>query len=80
MSTEADPLDQAALLSQQINDAYVQNARSKNKPEQVQHADGRWMFTECVDCDADLGDRKLLAKIRCVSCQTALERNKRFQR
>lgn len=80
MSDNADPLDQAGLLTQQLNDAYIQNARAKNRPEQVVKPDGSWLFSECVDCDADLGGRKLLGKVRCVQCQTALEKERRFQR
>lgn len=80
MSDNADPLDQAGLLTQQLNDAYVQNARAKNRPEQVVQGDGSWLFSDCVDCDADLEQRKLIGKIRCVACQTALEKERRFQR
>lgn len=80
MSDNADPLDQAGLLTQQLNDAYLSNARAKNRAEQTQRPDGSWLFSECVDCDADLDQRKLIGKIRCISCQTALEKENRFKR
>lgn len=80
MSETADPLDQAGLLTQQLNDAYIDNVRAKSRPEQTQRADGSWLFSECVDCGDDLGERKLIGKIRCFSCQSAVEREKRFQR
>lgn len=80
MSDNADPLDQAGLLTQQLNDAYLQNARAKNRPEQIVQSDGSWLFTDCVECGDDLGGRKLIGKVRCVQCQTALERERRFSR
>lgn len=80
MSDNADPLDQAGLLTQQLTDAYVQNARAKNRPEQVVQRDGSWLYSECVDCDTKLGERMLIGKIRCIGCQTAVEKERRFQR
>lgn len=76
----ADPLDMASLLTQQLNDAYIENARAKNKPEQVQLPDGTWEHMECVECEEPLGARLELGKIRCIGCQGFLEKSRRFSR
>lgn len=80
MSNNADPLDQAGLLTEQLNRAYLANAMAKSKPEQVPRADGSWLFPLCVDCDEELGARLTLGRIRCVHCQEDKERERRFAR
>lgn len=79
MSENADPLDQAGLLTQQLNDAYISNARAKSRPEQVQK-NGEWPHPDCIVCDEPLGERLKLSKVRCVACQAQLEKSRRFQR
>jgi RNA polymerase-binding transcription factor DksA len=74
MTREADELDAASELTQQLNDAYVNNARAKAKPEQVQNADGTWPKTQCDCGDPIPAGRLALGKIRCVACQQDRER------
>ena len=76
MSVDADPLDQAGVLTQQLNDAYVASVRVRALPQQVQAADGSWPHPLCVDCDADIPPPRLaLGRIRCVHCQEYVERS-----
>lgn len=77
MSREADQLDVAADLSRALAEAGVDEVRRRAKPEQVQGADGNWPISECVDCDTPLGVRASLGKIRCIDCQSILERRSR---
>lgn len=75
MTTEADPLDQAGAITQQLNDAYVADARSKSAPQQAQNPDGTWPHAECVDCDIEIPTARLaLGRIRCVHCQEDVEK------
>lgn len=77
MTQEADDLDNAAVLTQQLNDAYVASVRRKAAPEQAQNLDGSWPVTEC-ECGEDIPlGRIALGKIRCIDCQQALERSRR---
>ena len=71
-----DPLDQASQLSQRAANAGVAEASYLAAPEQVQNEDGTWPVTECVDCDGELGERMRLGKIRCIHCQTILEKRR----
>ena len=72
---EADVLDQATRLTEQLTDGYVNHVRNKVRPEQTQNADGSWPVTECVDCDVTIPLGRLsLGKIRCVECQNFHER------
>lgn len=80
MSDTADPLDQAGQLTEQLTRAYLENAMAKSRPEQVQQANGSWLFPVCVDCDEDLGARLAMGKIRCVDCQGDREKERRFAR
>lgn len=74
MTREADELDAASELTQQLTEAYVHNARAGAKPEQTQNADGTWPRTEC-DCGDPIPQARLaLGKIRCISCQQDWER------
>ncbi|MBT2325536.1 hypothetical protein J7E62_24690 [Variovorax paradoxus] len=74
MANEADNLDRAADLTRARAEAQIAAVRLQAAPEQVQNPDGTWPVTECVVCDADLGKRAELGKIRCVRCQERRER------
>jgi RNA polymerase-binding transcription factor DksA len=75
VTREADDLDQASELTQQLTDAYVSNVRDAARPEQVQLPDGSWPHPDCIDCgDEILPARLALGRVRCVSCQQDLER------
>jgi len=75
----ADYLDRAADLTQKLTDAYVDNARRRGAPEQVQNPDGSWPVTEC-ECGEPLGGRAALGRILCLSCQSDKEREARCSR
>lgn len=70
-----DILDVASELSQHYIDDAVAAASRKARPEQVQNADGSWPHPDCVECDNEIPEGRLLAtgKIRCVFCQAKIE-------
>ena len=71
----ADVIDAANDLAFKRNEAMVQAARQRNKPEQKQNEDGSWPITECEDCGDGLTDLRLqMARVRCVPCQTIREK------
>lgn len=73
----ADDLDQAAELTQRMNDSAVARVQKLARPEQVQRPDGTWPHPDCDDCgDPMVEGRLALGKIRCVICQSALERRR----
>jgi RNA polymerase-binding transcription factor DksA len=75
VTREADVLDQASELTQQLTDAFVRNVRGAARPEQVQNADGTWPHPICVECEDDIPPARLaLGKIRCIHCQEDRER------
>lgn len=74
MANENDNLDRAADLTRARTEKAIAEVRRLAAPEQVQNADGTWPVTECIKCDADLGKRADLGKIRCVRCQGEIER------
>ena len=75
---EADDLDRAADLTRKLEDAAVAAIRHQVKPQQVQNPDGSWPITDCEDCGEDLAPERLASgRIRCVYCQTLLERRGR---
>ncbi len=81
MSQEADDLDRAAELTQQLADAAIYDVRKAAAPQQVQCIDGSWPNPDCADCgDAIPEPRLRLGRIRCVDCQDAVERGRRWLR
>ena len=77
----SDDIDQANELAQRMNDAAVAQAMAKSLPEQIQRPDGSWPVTECDDCGIDIEPgRVALGKVRCLTCQEALEKRQRFGR
>ena len=69
-----DVLDRASALTARLNEAYVEEARHRARPEQKQNLDGSWPQTECEDCANDIEPGRLaLGKIRCLGCQEARE-------
>ena len=80
MTQEADDLDRAAELTLQLADAAVEEAQRAIAPQQVQLPDGSWPNPEC-ECGEQIPEARLrLGRIRCVSCQEALERSSRWLR
>ena len=79
MERSPDLLDRASAVTQRFNDASVERARRLAQPEQTQNPDGSWPQTECEDCAADIEPGRLaMGKIRCIGCQTALERRRKL--
>lgn len=76
MTAEADNLDRAAALTQQLADAAVDEVRRAARPEQVQKPDGTWPSPDCECGEAIPEGRLALGKIRCIHCQVLLERRK----
>ena len=72
----ADPLDDASRVTQSITDGGVAHAAHLSAPEQALDANGEPTVLQCVECDADLGERAKLLKIRCIRCQELLERRR----
>lgn len=67
----SDPLDEAAELAASLVDSAVSAVRSRNVAESHPDFDG----THCLDCDDPIPKPRLdLGKIRCVDCQSDLER------
>ena len=78
-ASEADDLDRAADLTRQLNDAYIADVRRRCVPEQTVNSDGTWPHPDCVECEDPIPKLRLeMGRIRCVACQTRLERG-RFQ-
>lgn len=74
MTREADDLDRAALLTQQMSDAAVEESQRAIAPQQVRRPDGSWPNPEC-ECGEPIPEARLkLGRIRCVECQDRLER------
>lgn len=75
---EADNLDRAADLTEELAQAAVADVRRRALPEQSRNADGSWPVTDCDDCGNEIPKRRLaLGKIRCIYCQSARERSPR---
>lgn len=80
MTKEADDLDQASELTQQLADAAVAEAQRAIAPQQVQRPDGSWPSPEC-ECGEIIHEARLrLGRIRCVECQGVVERAGRWRR
>ena len=75
MSKHADPVDIASDLEMKYTEQYIAHARKANKPEQVQNPDGTWPEEYCIDCGEEIPTARLaLGRVRCVECQTILEK------
>lgn len=73
-----DPNEAASELEEAERSAAITNLRSRVRPEQVQDANGNWKTEDCIDCGEPIGEGRLkLGKIRCIHCQTLLERQQR---
>jgi RNA polymerase-binding transcription factor DksA len=72
----ADPLDEAAALSNALADAAIDRVRRANAPETHPDFDGE----SCVDCGDPIPEGRLqLKKVRCVHCQGRLELRQKLQ-
>lgn len=67
----SDPLDAASELADEMNARAIANFRNAAKPEAHPDFDGE----HCVDCADDIPPARLeMGRVRCVTCQTILER------
>jgi RNA polymerase-binding transcription factor DksA len=74
-SGEGDEIDRANALSQLFLDSALNDALARAKPQQVPGADGEYPFPDCVDCGDPIPPIRLQwGRIRCVECQTRVER------
>ena len=70
-----DENDRASAIEAQFNEDALENARRKTLPETNPDFDG----LHCIDCDEKIPAARLkLGKIRCVDCQTILEKQGKF--
>ena len=70
-----DENDRASAIEAQFNEDALENARRKTLPETNPDFDG----VHCIDCDEKIPAARLkLGKIRCVECQTVLEKQGKF--
>jgi RNA polymerase-binding transcription factor DksA len=71
-------IDKACEVEAECTAKAVEAAMKKAKPEQVQNEDGTWPTLYCVDCDEEIEKpRLLLGKVRCIACQTKLEKKRK---
>ena len=71
----ADFIDQASEVEAATTAAALAAALLKARPEQIQNDDGSWPTLECRDCGGEIEKQRLLmGKVRCISCQTELEK------
>ncbi|MBK6906409.1 MAG: hypothetical protein IPH08_04580 [Rhodocyclaceae bacterium] len=76
-TVEIDENDRATLVELQFNEDSIAEARRRSAPETHPDFDG----THCVRCDVAIPKARLhLGKVRCVDCQTVLERTSRLYR
>ena len=70
-------IDEACAVEAASTALAVEAAMQKARPEQVQNEDGTWPTIHCADCDYDIEKpRLLLGKVRCIACQTKLEKKR----
>ena len=68
----ADPLDEATALTATMTAHAVAAARAANSPQYHPDFDGE----SCIQCGDEIPqDRLAMGKIRCVACQSALEKS-----
>lgn len=74
----SDPIDQGSHLAALHTEEAIKAHARKAAPQQTRNADGTWPITVCVTCGEDIEEKRLEAgRIRCVSCQTWLEKEEK---
>ncbi len=78
MERQPDPVDQASVQTDAWTSDMVTKLRRASAPQQPIPEDGKsFRYLQCVeeDCGEDLPMERLMAgRIRCVDCQTRLEK------
>lgn len=70
-------IDKACEVEAAATAKAIKAAMLRARPEQVQNEDGTWPTIYCVGCDEEIEKpRLLLGKVRCIACQTRLEKRK----
>lgn len=76
-SVDGDEVDQAAILQDNFNKQGIQHSAQQLAPQSHPDFDG----VNCVDCgDGMPANRLAMKRIRCTSCQTAIEKSQRHFR
>ena len=74
MIERGDEVDRANDLAERATADSIYQTRRKAAPEQHQNEDGSWPVTECDECGLDIEPGRIaIGKIRCFTCQSALE-------
>lgn len=72
-----DEIDRANDRAQRFTDNAVAEAMRKSKPEQVVSPNGEYPVPDCVDCGDPIPlARLVMGRIRCVYCQSMVERGR----
>ena len=75
MREPGDEVDRANELVEMATANSLYLAMKKARPEQVQNADGSWPIHDCDECGSPIEEGRIkLGKIRCIACQTEIER------
>lgn len=70
-----DPSDIASAIEAKFNESALEVARIKNLAE----TDSRFDGIHCLECTEEIPIERLkLDKIRCVECQTVIEKKNKF--
>lgn len=78
MREVGDEVDRANELAEMETANSLYLARKKAAPEREPDANGNYPDMECVDCGGEIAAGRLrLGKVRCIGCQTELERRAR---
>lgn len=79
MTEHRDILDLASDLSEKERDNNTRLIQDKVKPKQVK-VDGKWPITECVECDAEIGEARLEATGSniCIICAAKKDQQERM--
>ncbi|OUV02514.1 MAG: hypothetical protein CBC42_06985 [Betaproteobacteria bacterium TMED82] len=70
-----DENDRASAIETQFNEDALEIARKKTLPETDPDFDG----VHCIECEENIPAGRLkLGKIRCIECQTVIEKQGKF--
>ena len=75
----ADALDRASQLEMENTAGLVSEIRKRSKRTQEPNGAGVYLITECIECDNDIGQGRLMHSIKntlCIHCATAQEANR----
>lgn len=76
----SDELDRASALQMEAAESAITNIQHACRRQQEERADGSYEVTECRDCGNDIGEGRLRAAIKnmtCIHCATFRETGRR---